>query len=81
MDVMDLQKNTHYTNIPIALSFLHVKEYANVVKRKDRTNRRTSSESNSVCNASHMTNLSVKTARQFIRTALSSMESAQPLSH
>ena len=43
---MEAYKKTEYTNIPIALSHLHIKEYTNILKRKDKTSRRTSSESN-----------------------------------
>lgn len=43
---MEVYKKTEYTNIPIALSHLHIKEYTNILKRKDKTSRRTSSESN-----------------------------------
>lgn len=43
---MEACKKTEYTNIPIALSHLHIKEYTNILKRKDKTSRRTSSESN-----------------------------------
>ena len=43
---MEAYKKIEYTNIPIALSHLHIKEYTNILKRKDKTSRRTSSESN-----------------------------------
>ena len=39
-------KKTEYNNIPIALSILHMKQYNNLLKLKDRTQRRSSSESN-----------------------------------
>ena len=47
---MEAYKKIEYTNIPIALSHLHIKEYTNILKRKDKTSRRTSSESNTACN-------------------------------
>jgi hypothetical protein len=40
-------KKIEYNNIPIALSILHMKQYTNLLKLKDRTQRRSSSESNS----------------------------------
>ena len=59
------EKNIQYTNIPIAISLLHVKEYANILKRKDRIVRRTSSESNSLRNIPSTTNnISINTVRQ-----------------
>ena len=44
---MDLHyKKSDYANIPIALSHLHIKEYTNILKRNNKSSRRTSSETN-----------------------------------
>ena len=43
---MEAYKKIEYTNIPIALSHLHIKEYTNILKRNNKSSRRTSSETN-----------------------------------
>ena len=44
---MDLHhKKSDYANIPVAVSLLHIKEYTNILKRNNKSSRRTSSETN-----------------------------------
>ena len=60
---MEAYKKIEYTNIPIALSHLHIKEYTNILKRKDKTSRRTSSESNTACNNNNNNNNNNKSSK------------------
>ncbi len=78
---MDLHhKKSEYTNIPVAVSLLHIKEYANLLKIKERHGRRTSSESNSICTTESPTVSYVKPKHLTIKIVRSSIEEAgQPI--
>ena len=70
------EKNKEYTNIPVAVSLLHIKEYANLLKIKERYGRRTSSESNSMCATESPSASYVRPKRLSIKIVRSSIEEA-----